>query len=137
MRAYPLNSPRAASRIVALAMLADGELSKSELDALDRLEAPRQLGLPAAEMNAVVHDFCEDLLSDAQTNWADACQIDGRTLAGLMAEVDDPELRVKVLQLCAAVVEADEHVHDGEAMVLVAAVEHWGMHRAMLASAPA
>ncbi len=117
MRAYPLNSPEAAGRIVALAMLADGDLNKSELDVLDRLDATGQLGLPVS--------------------WADACRIDARTLAGMMAEVDDPALRAKVLQLCAAVVEADEHVHDGEAMVLVAAVEHWGMHRAMLSSAPA
>jgi hypothetical protein len=137
MRAYPLNSPEAAGRIVALAMLADGDLSKSELDVLDRLDATRQLGLPIAGMHAVVQEFCDDLLTDAQTSWADACRIDARTLAGMMAEVDDPELRARVLQLCAAVVEADEQVHDGEAMVLVAAVEHWGMHRAMLASAPA
>jgi hypothetical protein len=53
-----------------------------------------------------------------------------------MAEVDDPVLRRLVLQLCVAVVEADGHVADGEAVVLVNAVEQWGLHRHML-DAPA
>ena len=32
MRTYPTNSPQAAGRIVALALLADGHLSKAEVD---------------------------------------------------------------------------------------------------------
>ena len=39
MRTYPTNSPQAAARVVALATLADGHLSRSELGALDRLGA--------------------------------------------------------------------------------------------------
>jgi hypothetical protein len=70
-------------------------------------------------------------------SWSDACSIDQRTLAGLMAEIDDPELRLTVVQLCVAVAEADDHIADGESVVLVAAVEHWGMQRLMLQLAPA
>ena len=36
MRHYPRNSPQAAGRILALALLSDGHLSKRELDMLDR-----------------------------------------------------------------------------------------------------
>ncbi len=36
MRTYPTNSPEAAARIVALALLADGHLSLIEIDALER-----------------------------------------------------------------------------------------------------
>ena len=36
MRTYPNNSPQAAARIVGLAMLADGNVCKGELDVLDR-----------------------------------------------------------------------------------------------------
>jgi uncharacterized tellurite resistance protein B-like protein len=54
-------------------------------------------------------------------------------MAQLMAEVDDPALRLKVLRLCLQVVQADNHVADGEAIVLGAAVEQWGLQRAMFA----
>lgn len=132
MRTYPNNSPQAAARIVALAMLADGQVCKAELDVLDRLCVHEQLGLQPEELHVVVHAFCEDLLSAAQRTWADACQVDPRTLAELMAEVDDPELRLKVLRLCISVVEADGRIAEGESIVLVSAVEQWGLHRWML-----
>lgn len=132
MRSYPNNSPQAAARIVALAMLADGALSKAELDVLDRLGAPEQLGLQSEEFHVVAHALCEDLLSAAHLTWADACRVDPRALAGMMAEVDDPRLRLKVMRLCVSLAEADGHVAEGESIMLVAAVEHWGLHRVML-----
>lgn len=132
MRSYPLNSPQAAARIVALAMLADGDLAKAEFDALDDLGADVQLGLGRAELHAITYAICDDLMCTMRLTWADACRVDPRTLAQLMAEVDDPGLRLKVLRLCIAVVEADRHVAEGESIVVAAAVEHWGMQREML-----
>ena len=140
MRIYPNNSPPAAARIVALAMLADGNVCKGELDALDQLGVHDQLGLQPEEFHVVVHafcedllaTFCEDLLATARPTWADACWVDPRMLAELMAEVDDPELRLKVLRLCVSVVEADGHFAEGESIAIGAAVEHWGLHREML-----
>ena len=135
MRSYPTNSPQAAARIVALTMMADGHLAKSELDVIERQGAHEQLGLDLETMQSVLHGFCEDLLHSAHLTWSDACRIDPRTLAQLMAEVDDPALRMKVLQLCLKVVQADDHVAEGETIVLGAAVEHWGLHREMFESA--
>lgn len=132
MRSYPHDSPQAAARIVTLAMLADGAVSGAEIDALDRSGVHQQLGLHADSWDAVVHDFCDDLLDAAQVTWADACRIDPRTLADLMAEIVDPALRLKVLRLCVLVVEADGNVVDGEAIMLGTAVEQWGLHREML-----
>lgn len=136
MRSYPTNSPHAAGRIIAMALLADGHLSKAELDVLDRLDVARQLGLARSELHSVVHGFCEDLLASASGGWADACRIDSTTLFGLLAEIDDPVLRRQVLQLCARVVDADDHVADGESALLLAAVEHWGLQRELLQDAP-
>jgi uncharacterized tellurite resistance protein B-like protein len=59
------------------------------------------------------------------------------TLAKLKAELDDPLLRLTVLRLCVSVVEADGHVADGEPVVLLAAVEQWGLHRRILQATPA
>lgn len=132
MRSYPRNCPQAAARIVALAMLADGRLCKKELDTFDRLDVHAQIGLGKAEFHSVVQTLCEDLLSAAHSSWSDMCRVDPRALGELMAEIDAPDLRRKLISLCAAVVEADGHVTEGESIVLVAAVEHWGLQRAML-----
>jgi hypothetical protein len=113
-------------------MLADGHLSRVELDMLDRADAHARLGLERPALNAVLHGFCEDLLAGMQLEWADACRVDPRTLAALLAEIDDPALRRIVVELCAAVIEADDHVSDGEYLVLASAVERWNLQREML-----
>jgi uncharacterized tellurite resistance protein B-like protein len=131
MRSYPVNSPQAAARIVALTVVADGDIGDAEIKWLDRLAVHEQLGLPRHELHALLDTFCEDLLSSDQLKWADACPVDERTLADLMGEVQDPALRLKLLRLCVELAEVDAHVDDGESSVLIAAVEHWGLHREM------
>lgn len=134
MRPYANNSPQAAARIVALAMLADGDICMAEVGVLDRLGAHEQLGLEAEQFHVVVHDCWKELLSAAHLTWADACQVDPRSLADPMAEITDPELRFTVLGLCVAVIEADGHVAEGESVVLRAALEQWGPQSALLSS---
>ena len=134
MRSYPCNSAQAAARIVALTVLADGDIGTAEIDLMRRLDVPKQLGLSQSDFDAVVDTFCEDLLLSKQLIWADACPVDERTLAQLMGEIDEPNLRRQVLRLCVEIAEVDARVTDGESIVLVAAVEHWGLHREMLNS---
>ena len=134
MRSYPANSAQAAARIVALTVLADGDIGDAEIEWLDRLAVHEQLGLARHELHALMDTFCEDLLSSGQLTWADVCPVDERTLADLMGEVQDPALRLKLLRLCVELAEVDAHVDDGESIVLVAAVEHWGLHHEMLRS---
>jgi hypothetical protein len=133
MRPYPPNSPQAAARIVALAMLSDGQLSRAELAAADHLQLHAALGLDRAGLRRVIHEVCEDLLDEAHLAWADVCRITPRSLATLMADIDDPALQRTVLSWCVRLAEADGRVADGEAALLVAAVEHWGLQHEMLA----
>jgi uncharacterized tellurite resistance protein B-like protein len=132
MRKYAPNSPQAAARIVALTIVADGDVDKAEFALLDELTVHEQLGLERDALHAVIDTFCEDLLSSKQLTWADNCPVDDYTLSELMGEIDDPALRRKVLGLCVRLAEVDGHVAAGESIVLVAAVEHWGLHRHML-----
>jgi uncharacterized tellurite resistance protein B-like protein len=136
MRSYPRNSPQAAARILALTVVADGDIGDTELALLDRLCAHTQLGLARHELHEVLDTFCEDLLSSMQLAWADACPVDERTLAELMGEIDDPALRLRLMRLCVELAEIDAHVAEGESIVLNAAVEHWGLHREMLREPP-
>jgi len=136
MRSYPDNSPQAAARIVALTVLADGDIGESEIELLDRLAVHEQLGLKRHEMHALLDLFCEDLLSSEQLKWADACPVDERTLAELMGEIQDLPLRQKLMRICVELAQVDRHVAEGESIVLIAAVEHWCLHHEMFRSQP-
>jgi hypothetical protein len=138
MRPYPTDSPQAAARVVALTLLADSHLDRDELEGAEALGVHDQLGLSRSEWHAVVNGFCADLLATRRLTWGDACRVDPLTLQQLLAEVADPALRERVLALCLAAAEADAEVSDGEALVLAAAVEQWGLQAQMMrAGAPA
>jgi hypothetical protein len=132
MRRYLQNSPQAAARIVALTVIADGDVGTAEFALLDELAVHRQLGLEREALHEVIDQFCEDLLSSKQLAWADACPVDEYTLAELMGEIDDPGLRRKVLGLCVRLAEVDDLVAEGESVVLMAALAHWGLHHQVL-----
>ena len=132
MRTYRHNSPQAAARIVALAMLADGDPSAGELAAAERQDLYRRLGLDPGEWQRVMHACCEDLQVTPHLAWDTCYRLDERTLAQILAEVEDPRLRLAVLTLCCAVVNADGRVTDGEWVLLAATLEQWSLQRAML-----
>ena len=41
MRSYPVNSPQAAARIIALTVVADGDIGAAEIEWLDRRAVPQ------------------------------------------------------------------------------------------------
>lgn len=132
MRPYPVNSPEAAARILAMTLLADGRLSEVEIDLMDRMLAHERLGLSRSALQQVLHTCSQDLARMAHLNWTEACPLDPWTLQQLLSEVSDPALQRQVLALAVAAVEADEHVSDGERTLLTAAAEHWGLQRLLL-----
>lgn len=135
MRNYPRNSPEAAARIVALLLISDGHVCRSEVQALERLEVERQLGLAPGQFGRLLHTLCEDLLCTAQDAGATVCSVDDATLASLLAEVDAPELQRTVVRLASAAAQADRHLAPGEALVLAAVQRHWGLSPKPLAQA--
>ena len=46
----------------------------------------------------------------------------------MLAAIDEVALQRLVLRLCTAVVNADGKVDDGESIVVLAAIDHWGLH---------
>jgi len=102
MRTYSRNSPEAAARIVALVLISDGHVCRSEIDTLNHLHIERELGLAPGGFAQVIHTLCEDLLMGAYTSGSMMGSIDASTLASFMAEVETPAVQHKVLQLAKA-----------------------------------
>jgi uncharacterized tellurite resistance protein B-like protein len=126
MRSYPMNSPQAAARIVAMTMMADGHVSKSEIEAFERSGARWLLGLQPGELQTVVQAYCEDLLMDAYAGRGTDCGVDSQTVQDLLREIDSPQLRSKIQMVCTNVVQSDAHIAHGESVVLRAAEQMWG-----------
>jgi tellurite resistance protein len=132
MQSFEINSPQAAAQVVALALVADGEIGQDELALLDSMNVHEQLDLAREEMFDVMRDFCRDALSSPPSAWSHDCPLDEREVTQLMAQITQPVLRQRVLQICVQIAEADGEVADGESLVLNAVVEHWGLQRQML-----
>lgn len=127
MRSYPRNSPHAAARIVVLTLLADGHLSRSELDALLREEVAAGLGLSTLRLDDLVREVSEDLLATGFGAWSNGHALDEAIVAGALAEVDDPALRERALALCIVAAQADGRVSEGEQLLLEQASRRWGI----------
>lgn len=125
MRSYPRNSPEAAARVVALALLADGHLSLVEIDALELHGVAERLGLSGPAFREVMHGLCEDLLVQSPMVWSNNSHIDPHLVRGLLAEIDHPGLCAELMHVCRTVIESDRHVADSEALMLSTAFVHW------------
>jgi uncharacterized tellurite resistance protein B-like protein len=132
MRTYPTDSPQAAARILTLMLMADGNVCRSELDALNGLNAEATLKLPEGELRRVLGGLCEDLLTGLCMTGSMLSCLDEASLKSLMSEVRDRELQLKVIMLAQAAAAADGHVADSESLVMRAAVQHWGLSSDLL-----
>lgn len=123
-RSYPRNSPHAAGRLVALALIANGQIKAVELARLREIGASAQLGLTGQEWHDIVDGLCHDLLATAPS--PTSCLIDRKTMARWFDELDDRQLQALVLFLSAELIFADGCIDLGEAALLRVATERWG-----------
>ena len=123
MQTYRTNSPQAAARLVAMALVSDGQYALSELQALARLDAAQRLGLSTEAFQAVIDHFCQELLQASGGVWTGV--VDNATRARLMAEVTDPALQDLIVQQCEALMLADGHLAGGEIALIDALSARW------------
>lgn len=124
VRPYPRNSPHAAGRLVALALIANGQVKAVESARLREIDALAQLGLTRRQWHDIVAQLCDDLLAAAPGRTA--CTIDRATLGGWFDELDDRELQTRVIRLSVELILADGRIGPGESALLRVASEHWG-----------
>ena len=112
-------------RVIALVLISDGKVCRSEFDVLNKLGAEHELGLEPNLLPHIVHTLCEELLASGYATGSLVGSVDDSALASLMAEISDPALQRKVLRLSLAAARADGHLADGETWVVEAAQRHW------------
>lgn len=135
MRAYPIDSPQAATRLLAMALVADGHFAPCELKALDRLGASKRLGLSPEGMKSVIDTFCQDLSLDQRGAWRGSAGLPPDLRTRLFNEVRNPRVREEVQRLCEAIVRADGHLDEGEVELMAAIRQAWQPRTAPLHSA--
>lgn len=127
MRHYPSDSPKAAARVIALALLADGAIDPSELATLSNRRTLDRLGLSEGDFDAVIHALCEDLMLFSHRAAAGHLEIGREALRDMLAELHHPELRKRLLDTVLAIVSADGELSGGEAALIACAADCWGI----------
>jgi len=134
MRSYPIDSPEAAGRVLALMLIADGNVCTSEIAALTKAGAEPRLGLSAGGLGVLLRDLCEDLMTGGYQGGALSGFLNDDSLRGMMKEVQSAQLRQDVIALAHAAAGSDTHLAEGEAFILDAARRHWPEAAAALAA---
>jgi len=125
MRQYASDSPEAMARIIALSMLVDGGLDKSELDVMVRYGVLEHLGMSEADFEKIVHLLCEDMLQCVPGIHHGQIELDEESIDHILLEIQDSRLRKTLLKIMLAVVDADQRLSDGEAILISRAMQNW------------
>lgn len=126
MRHYSQNSSEAMARILALTMLADGGLDKTELEAIAKSKILNHIEMTEAGFEKVVHELCDDLLQYSSSYSLGQIELDRETLNHVFADITLVPLQKMLLKVMVAVVDADQRMSDGEAIVISQALSTWG-----------
>ena len=127
MRHYTTDSPEAMSRIVALALLADGALDPREIESLDRRAILDKLGISHATLDRVTHEFCNDLLQCARSPNVGQIELDRDLVEHLLDDIRAPEKQQQALAAIVEITEADGCLNGGEAILISEAMSRWGL----------
>jgi hypothetical protein len=126
MRHYETDSRPAATRLLALTVLADGGLDRNEIDTLMHADLARRLGLGSVEFERILREYCDDLMLSA--NYLDGMRlkVSDEVLDLLLEDIADPALQRALLQTMQDIVSADGVETSAEVDVLARALEKWG-----------
>lgn len=124
LRWYGPNSPRARGRLVAVAMLADGQLTTAEMREISAGAAARMIGLERVQFMEVLFDLCEDIEKQLLPNGRTL--LDQRIVDQFLSEISDPSIQRSTLNALRAVVACDGDIHPAEADFFGCAAEAWG-----------
>jgi uncharacterized tellurite resistance protein B-like protein len=122
-RTYPPNSPEAVARVLAMAMITDGEVDDAEIELFDRLALFPMIGLSREAFAQVLSDYCTDLrAAEGGPLAADAAVVDA-----VIADVDDPRRRLVTCAAMLSVCYADGRFDAAELSVMRRVLTRWNL----------
>ncbi len=124
----------ARARVLALMVAANGRVDPRELQALDELGAFERIGVTRERFVALAEECLQDVgASLAEATWLRAR--DQAYLDRLLEAVTDPDERLLLCRLAAAVVTADGRVSGDERLVYDHVLARWRVSRVMVTQA--
>jgi tellurite resistance protein len=123
MRSYPVDSPRACARALALTLIADGGVSETELKTLASTPDALTIRLDGALMDTVLRELCEDLQTGSRRRWGR--ELEMAQIEPMLDEIRDPFLRSRVLQMAYDVAQSDGRLSDGEGRLIALMNRRW------------
>ena len=118
----------AATRLVTLALLADGESSCFDFRMLERLRAFDLLGLSKEEFVHAAEAYCAELrdaAAQADASLSLYLNVDVQRIRGLLAAIQDQARQRELACLIFGIVRADARIHAGESLLLWEALDAW------------
>lgn len=125
MRTYQTNSPEAAGRVLAMALMSDGHCSAVELETLKHVKAAERLGLSPEQLNEVINHFAQDMWACTPGELVTFDRIDTPTRDALLGEITDTYLQAELQALTHELVVADGHLANGEAVLVDTLWSRW------------
>jgi len=125
MRNYPTNSPKAMSRLLALAMIADGRIAPQELKSLHRSGVLGALRVSEDTFDETAGELTQDLLASNANRETGMVEIEPILIDRLLDEVQNPALRAMVLKGMLEIVRADSVIDHRERRLLRRAMHAW------------
>jgi len=124
----------ASARVLALMVAANGHIDPRELEALDELDAFASLGVPRERFVTLAQDCLRELGPGLEEcSWLRSRDI--AYVDQLLEAVPDPQQRLLVCRLAAAVVTADGRLSCGERLVYDHVLARWHITRSMVTEA--
>ena len=130
MRSYMKNSAESTARILALAMIVDGNVDPAELRVLDELPLMEEIGIDHRLFREVLEELCNDMLHTAVVR--EAVELPPAVIDNILAEISDSALRCKLLSAIAQIADADGHLADAEVLLMGRASAVWVVEAGML-----
>jgi uncharacterized tellurite resistance protein B-like protein len=123
MRSYPVDSPEAAGRLLALTIVSDGNLAPSEVAAMHQSRILEHVALDEHQFQQLLQDLCHDMLATSACNGV--VNIKPELIDRLLGEIARPDLRRKMFEAMWKIADADGWLADAEAVLLSRASTLW------------
>jgi hypothetical protein len=129
-----VDHPECVAKAVALLTAANGRVDGRELRRLDELDAYQRIGV-SRDRFVELAQACRDEVGEwlVGQSWMTADAI--RRIDRILDSVNDPQHRLLVCRLAAAVITADGCICDGERMVFDHMLGRWRVNRSMVTEA--